>query len=368
MVVAVVAVAIAGHALASSVITKVDTMVAYYADSQPAMGPLRLLLPVLAGIGAAERGAAAASAPAGVAPLNLTCTDAIVGAGWSGVYFAYRRWRAAQDLAAADADTNADAFLPVICLFEATDRVGGRTYSVPGSKTGTEFVLDVGAYRFSPDMHLPGDLILHDLQLPTACYEPGCPPAYDDFPKPFLFNYSAPLRRVVDPVTQLPAGYVTAIHAMLDAMQKGSFRILVTMEATLTDVRPGGRSLGSTAAGSEAAASPVQLVFSNAAGGDTVVTADTVMLNLPRHNLLALPSVLGAAAVVPKRTQGMLQCAVFDQPADLFNGTTINGTGLCKVRGGSTSTLRVESGGGVSTKRGGKARRMPAGTVAQRPR
>ena len=44
--------------------------------------------------------------------------------------------------------------------------------------------------RFSPDMHLPGDIILKHLKMPTACYEPGCPPAYDDFEKPFVFNYT----------------------------------------------------------------------------------------------------------------------------------------------------------------------------------
>lgn len=128
------------------------------------------------------------------------------------------------------------------------------------------FTLDVGAYRFSPDMHLPGDLIMKQLRLPTHCYEPGahvclyaclhvlcmdsfrplhalafflrfdssfryptpgypsakksmrdytralpnqtwhfeikqgrlpsgCQSAKEDVPKPFIFNYSAPLRR-----------------------------------------------------------------------------------------------------------------------------------------------------------------------------
>lgn len=52
--------------------------------------------------------------------------------------------------------------------------------------------------RFSPDMHLPGDVILKLLRLETECYEPGCPPAHEEFPKPFLFNYTAPLSRIVD--------------------------------------------------------------------------------------------------------------------------------------------------------------------------
>ena len=116
-----------------------------------------------------------------LASAALDCDEAIVGGGWAGVYFAHRR-----------ASTVANA--STVCLFERSSRIGGRTYSVPIEDT--EFTLDVGAYRFSPDMHLPGDLILHHLQLPTECYEPSCPPAYADFAAPFPFNYTAPLRRV----------------------------------------------------------------------------------------------------------------------------------------------------------------------------
>eukprot|EP00951_Prasinocladus_malaysianus_P006106 scaffold43257_cov40-Prasinocladus_malaysianus.AAC.1 len=53
--------------------------------------------------------------------------------------------------------------------------------------------------RFSPDMHLPGDVILNVLGLPVECYEPDCPPASKDFPPPFHFNYSAPLMRIISP-------------------------------------------------------------------------------------------------------------------------------------------------------------------------
>ena len=98
------------------------------------------------------------AAPAASTAAVAGCDDVIVGGGWAGVYFAYRR-------AMAAADGNASS----VCLFERSSRIGGRTYSVPVN--GTEFTLDVGAYRFSPDMHLPGDLILGELELPTECYE-----------------------------------------------------------------------------------------------------------------------------------------------------------------------------------------------------
>ena len=98
------------------------------------------------------------AAPAASTAAVTGCDDVIVGGGWAGVYFAYRR-------AMAASDGNASS----VCLFERSSRIGGRTYSVPVN--GTEFTLDVGAYRFSPDMHLPGDLILGELELPTECYE-----------------------------------------------------------------------------------------------------------------------------------------------------------------------------------------------------
>lgn len=155
------------------------------------------------------------------------CRSVVVGGGWSGVYAAYR-------LASSSPETASG-----VCLFEASHRLGGRTLSVPIE--GTEFTLDLGAYRygllavsryrflfamvaaggtsrvvapghslassrvplsasrFTPDMHLPGDVILNLLKLPTKCYEPGCPKASEEFPKPFMFNYTAPLQIIVDP-------------------------------------------------------------------------------------------------------------------------------------------------------------------------
>jgi hypothetical protein len=81
-------------------------------------------------------------------------------------------------------------------VVERSERVGGRTLSV--RMQGTPFVVDVGAYRFAPDMHLPGDLIMRELALPTACYEPHCPDPHVDFHAPMQFNYTQPLRRIVD--------------------------------------------------------------------------------------------------------------------------------------------------------------------------
>ena len=82
------------------------------------------------------------------------CTEVFVGGGWAGVYAAYRR--------VVDDPSRASS----ACLMEASWRMGGRTYSVAINHTSIPFVQDVGAYRFTPDMHTVGDLILHQL---TAC-------------------------------------------------------------------------------------------------------------------------------------------------------------------------------------------------------
>ena len=231
---------------------------------------------------------------------SWTCAASTgVGGGWAGIYFGYRRALAAQDASS-------------ICLFEAMQRIGGRTYSVREN----DFVLDVGAYRFSPDMHLPGDLILHDLKLPTACYEPSCPNAALDFPPPFLFNYSAPLRRIVDPTTKLPAGYATALHAMLDKMKALGAKVF--LGATLTGVTPpNGTPKGESTV----------LSF---AGGATAHATGAVLLNLPRNKLLMMRDAI--APHMPPRTLRMLECVAFDAPQRLFHNHSLStATALAKA-------------------------------------
>jgi len=210
-----------------------------------------------------------------------SCEAAVAGGGWAGVYFAFRL---------AEAGTR-------VCVFEASERIGGRTYShdfLVGRRRD-RFVLDLGAYRFTPDMHLPGDVILKVLKLPVACYEPSCLPANADFPPPFVFNYTAPLVRIVGP-DGMPAGYVTAIEGMVDRIRRLGGQVF--LGARLTDFAPaksGGRA---------------RLVF-----GQQAVEAGTVLLNLPRQEILRLPSL---RAATPARTVKMQECVKFDMPGDFF--------------------------------------------------
>ncbi|KAK3248455.1 hypothetical protein CYMTET_42081 [Cymbomonas tetramitiformis] len=230
------------------------------------------------------------AAHAGYRSLEIDCEEVIVGGGWAGVYFAYRRATSVEDPSK-------------ICVFERTKRIGGRTYSVPVNDT--EFTLDVGAYRFSPDMHLPGDLILKHFQLPTECYEPNCPDASLDFPPPFLFNYSAPMLRIVDNTTRLPSGYVTAIYRMTEKMKELGAHIFLGHE--LIDFAPAPLSSENST-----------LLFAST-DGQVKVESQLVMLNLPRNYLLALPGVLRS---LRPRVHGMLKCIVFDEPKSLFKNTT----------------------------------------------
>jgi hypothetical protein len=184
-----------------------------------------------------------------------------------------------------------------VCIFEASDRVGGRTYShtVNVGQRQENFTLDVGAYRFSPDMHLPGDLIMDVLNLTTACYEPDCPPAYKDFPPPFMFNYTQSLRRIVD-AEGMPAGYVNAILGLLDQVKATGGQLF--LGTPLTDLKPlpeGG----------------AQLIF----GKKGSVLASHVLLNLPRSPLLSLPTLRKATS---PRTVKMQQCVKFDVPSKFF--------------------------------------------------
>lgn len=245
--------------------------------------------------------AVASSIPSGKADDGrfAGCSEVFVGGGWAGIYSLYRRVTSYPDRA------------HTMCLMEASWRIGGRTYSVPINHTGAPFVQDVGAYRFSPDMHLVGDLILHELALPTECYQPGCPSAKDDFPKPFLFNYSAPLRRIVNPDTGLPSGYATALHTMIDKVQAAGARVFTQTKLVEFALEGGG--------------SNAQLSFEDTVTGrvlplpslddDTDSGISVLILNLPRNKLL---EVRGVPESLPPSTLKTIQCIVFDTPAELF--------------------------------------------------
>mmetsp|Transcript_18282 Transcript_18282/g.45417 ORF Transcript_18282/g.45417 Transcript_18282/m.45417 type:complete len:367 (+) Transcript_18282:1632-2732(+) len=217
------------------------------------------------------------------------CEEVFVGAGWSGVYSFYRR--------ILDDPTRG----PKACLFEESWRVGGRTYSVHTNQTSEDsnngFVIDVGAYRFSPDMHLPGDLILKDLKLDTECYAEDCPsPKEENF---LEFEYDAPLRRIVDPISRLPAGYATAMWKMVEIAESLGGRVFLQtplMKLAVDDEYE-----------------TISLEFEDTVKHEPVVvpSPSVVVLNLPRAKLF---QIQGVEDSLEPDTVKTLKCIASDFP------------------------------------------------------
>jgi len=92
------------------------------------------------------------------------CKHIIVGAGWSGTYFAWRTTVNEPPIFKAKET----------CIFEATTRIGGRCYSKSGIPGMQDVRLDLGAYRFDQHAHpLLNRVFGKDvLALPTKCYDP----------------------------------------------------------------------------------------------------------------------------------------------------------------------------------------------------
>ncbi|CAK0894494.1 unnamed protein product [Prorocentrum cordatum] len=166
----------------------------------PPRAPVRLLL--LAWLPAL----AAQAAPA------VECEVAVVGAGWAGVYSAWRL--------AVDAGPASTGGVPAgqVCVFEAYRRPGGRTYTTQIE----DYRVDVGAYRFAGDMHLPADLIMAALRLPTSCYDPTCNDS--DVRGEVAWPYAQPLRKIVDSSGR-HAGYGVALDTMLDQLAAAGARL-----------------------------------------------------------------------------------------------------------------------------------------------
>jgi len=92
--------------------------------------------------------------------MSPTCDIALVGAGTGGLYMALRLIEEKKVTGAG------------LCVFEATERVGGRIYSLRGMGPDKDLSVDIGGYRtwprFTPVTH---ELITKKLGIPMGCYE-----------------------------------------------------------------------------------------------------------------------------------------------------------------------------------------------------
>mmetsp|Transcript_16142 Transcript_16142/g.24248 ORF Transcript_16142/g.24248 Transcript_16142/m.24248 type:complete len:295 (-) Transcript_16142:8-892(-) len=194
------------------------------------------------------------------------CRIVVVGAAWSGVYFA---WRLAVDSGVVNASE--------VCIFEASGRVGGRVDSVRGLPSLGDLVIDLGGYRFIETDLLPAQIVWKALDLPTSCYDYHCrPPASEGNGCEGAANCF-----VIRDSYGNNAGYATAIESMLGQIEdKGGIGQRQTYFGyTLTNVTITNTSKTTNSSNK----SLMDLVFSS---GTVVRGVETLLLALP-HNALS---------------------------------------------------------------------------------
>lgn len=208
------------------------------------------------------------------------CNTSIVGAGWAGIYSAWR-------LVVDEPHTGNS-----VCLFEAYNRPGGRTYSTRID----DYMVDVGAYRFALDMHLPADLI-SALGLLSACYDPSC--RDDDLKKEVKWPYKLPLSKIVD-FEGRHVGYAAALYTMLAQFEAAGGRLFLGAELN--------------AISRNRSANFWDLTFTKLGH----VTSRTVLLNLPRS---AHARVLGLEEAASSRWAA-LHCLARQFPPSVAESST----------------------------------------------
>jgi predicted NAD/FAD-dependent oxidoreductase len=185
-----------------------------------------------------------------------SCGLAVVGAGAGGLYAA-RRLVAAGEFTASE-----------VCVFEATERVGGRTYSV--RYADLDLAVDAGAYRTWPEYTPVTHALITDwLGLSVACYDPSEDPC-----EKYI---------VVDAATGANAGLATYVEALAGDLFAAGARWFPRHKLdALAPASSGGLSLA----------------FANCAAA----TAATVLLNVPQRPLLEVLRASSAALALPQAT------------------------------------------------------------------
>ncbi|KAL1523831.1 hypothetical protein AB1Y20_018752 [Prymnesium parvum] len=182
-----------------------------------------------------------------------TCDVAVAGAGPGGIYFAWRLLSAQPSLS--------------LCMYERSERFGGRIYTLRGLGPRGDLTADMGAYRFA---NRPTDIAGFDyvytplvaalveeaLKLPFSKYDPGDPSSY--------------MQKIVDSDGQ-NAGFRTFVESMMAQLRSFGSRFTLNFHEELVSVQP--------------AAFPGAPVVLGFASGRTVA-ASHALLNLPVLPLL----------------------------------------------------------------------------------
>ena len=188
------------------------------------------------------------------------CGLAVVGAGAGGLYAA-RRLVADGQFAARD-----------VCVFEATERVGGRTYSV--RYADLDLAVDAGAYRTWPEYTPVTHALITDwLGLTVACYDPAEDPC-----EKFI---------VVDAVTGHNAGLATYVEKLANDLFEEGARWFPRHQLVALAPASGG--------GDDAR---LKLTFANGVAAE----AASVLLNVPQRPLLEVLRMSSEALALDRAT------------------------------------------------------------------
>ncbi|KAG2430846.1 hypothetical protein HXX76_009820 [Chlamydomonas incerta] len=229
---------------------------------------------------AREGGAIAA---ANNARMPTACDVAIVGGGIGGMYAAYRLLSGRVTVAGADG--GGPPRPPRVCMFEATDRVGGRIFSLRGMGGRGDLCVDVGAYRYVDGRHtLVQGVVENLLGLGYTQYDPA----------------SATFRKLVDGAGD-DVGFVSAVEGLAAKAQELGLQLFLNAAVTRVDRLPPYPVSGNTSSSGAASGPPPKYVLTvyTTSGKAARVAADRVIFNVPQRPLMRILQASNLATFTP---------------------------------------------------------------------
>eukprot|EP00198_Chlamydomonas_reinhardtii_P004794 XP_001694130.1 periplasmic L-amino acid oxidase, catalytic subunit [Chlamydomonas reinhardtii] len=176
------------------------------------------------------------------------CDVVVVGGGCGGIYSAYRL-------------LSGTTLKPSVCTFEATNRVGGRIFSIRGLGKLADMTVDLGAYRYVDGRHtLVQGLVENLLKLKYVLYDPA----------------STQFRKIVDDKGD-DLGFVTFVEELTKLSMSLGMKLFLNSPVTKVDRMP------STSADAQYA---VSVMGPN--GKIMKVVAKHVIFNTPQRPLMRI--------------------------------------------------------------------------------
>ncbi|KAG2446554.1 hypothetical protein HYH02_008541 [Chlamydomonas schloesseri] len=138
------------------------------------------------------------------------CDVVVVGGGCGGIYSGYRLL------------SGSTVIKPTVCTFEATNRVGGRIFSIRGLGKYADMTVDLGAYRYVDGRHtLVQGLVENLLKLKYVLYDPS----------------STTFRKIVDDKGD-DLGFVTFVEELAKLSMSLGMKLFLNSPVTKVDRMP----------------------------------------------------------------------------------------------------------------------------------